>query len=183
MGTGGTPMLDVLGHRSLPVDVRTLSGTATLPLASRPESVRTARNFTRSTLHGWRLPEQFDAVSLVVSELVTNALRHGTAARPAEPEPAAPATAPPAGPQAGRPAVNGAAARAAVELELIRCAGRLVCAVRDPSAAGPRLGEVDGTAESGRGLHLVECFSDGWGWRPLTGERRGKVVWAVFRTG
>ncbi|MDT0446852.1 ATP-binding protein [Streptomyces johnsoniae] len=162
MGTEGPPMLDLLGHQFLPVDMRTLSGTATLGLVSRPESVRKARDFTRSTLQGWRLPEQFDAVALVVSELVTNALRHGVRARSADYEP----TAPPA-----------------VELELMRCSRRLICAVRDPSAAAPRVGEMEGAAESGRGLHLVECFSDNWGWRPLTGTRHGKVVWAVFRTG
>jgi hypothetical protein len=165
-------MLDLLRHQVLPVDVRTLSGTATLPLASRPESVGRARDFTRSTLHGWGLPEQYDTVALVVSELVTNALRHGVRARTDDFAPAVAA-----------PAVTAPAAVApAVELELMRCARRLICAVHDPSARAPRVGEMDGVAESGRGLHLVECFSDGWGWRPLSGERPGKVVWAVFRT-
>ncbi|RKN10083.1 ATP-binding protein [Streptomyces radicis] len=169
MGTKGTPMLDSLGHQSPPVDLRTLSGTATLGLAPRPESVRRARDFTRSTLHGWRLPEQFDAVALVVSELVTNAVRHGVGVRPTTFD------------EEGHAYDGGE--RSAVELELMRCSGRLICAVQDPSAAAPRVGEMDGVAESGRGLHLVECFSDGWGWRALAGERRGKVVWAVFRTG
>ncbi|MDT0341792.1 ATP-binding protein [Streptomyces litchfieldiae] len=170
MGTEGTPMLDLLRHQVLPVDMRTLSGTATLALASRPESVRRARDFTRSTLHGWRLPEQFDAVALVVSELVTNALRHGVRSVNGS-----------SGEHAGD--YEPAPAPTAVELELMRYSGRLVCAVHDPSELAPRVGEMDGAAESGRGLHLVECFSDGWGWRPLTGERPGKVVWAVFRTG
>ncbi|WP_326598381.1 ATP-binding protein [Streptomyces sp. NBC_01803] len=161
MGTNGTPMLDLLGRQFLPADLRTLSSTATLGLPPRPESVRQARDFTRNTLQGWRLPELFDGVALVVSELVTNALRHGAHTREADFEPAAPST---------------------VELELMRCARRLICAVQDPSDASPRLGSVDGSAESGRGLHLVECFSDGWGWRPLTGGRHGKVVWAVFQT-
>ncbi|MDT0307438.1 ATP-binding protein [Streptomyces sp. DSM 44917] len=165
MGTEGAPVLDVLGQpQTVPVDLRTLSGTATLGLPPRPESVRRARDFTRATLLGWRLPEQFDSVALVVSELVTNALRHGLARRFPLPAPPVPA----------------------VELELMRCSGRLVCAVQDPSVTAPRtpagpLDEPDDTAESGRGLHLVDSFSDGWGWRPLTGDR-GKVVWAVFRT-
>ncbi|WP_420715599.1 ATP-binding protein [Streptomyces sp. SBT349] len=158
------------------MDLHTLSGTATLGLAARPESVRRARDFTRSTLHGWRLPEQFDAVALVVSELVTNALRHGVAGRPTAYEPRTHGS---AGGAAGREP----AGHPTVELELMRCSGRLICAVHDPSKSAPRVGEMDGVGESGRGLHLVECFSDGWGWRTLAGERHGKVVWAVFRTG
>ena len=38
-------------------------------------------------------------------------------------------------------------------------------------------------AESGRGLFLVECFSDGWGWQPAAEDGPGKVVWALFRLG
>jgi hypothetical protein len=33
-------------------------------------------------------------------------------------------------------------------------------------------------AETGRGLHLVESFSESWGWHPLGAA--GKVVWALF---
>src|SRR5438067_1248831 len=39
------------------------------------ESVRDARLFARDTLRRWGLPELFDNVALVTSELVTNALR------------------------------------------------------------------------------------------------------------
>ncbi|MFB4196609.1 ATP-binding protein [Streptomyces carpaticus] len=147
MGNDTTPVLDVLGPSFPALGTRPLAGSATLGLPHRPESVRSARDFTRSTLSFWRLGEQYDAVSLVVSELVTNALRYG---------------------------------RPAVELELARGSHRLVCAVRDASSRAPRLGEPDENAESGRGLQLVECFSDGWGWRHQT-ESGGKVVWAVFR--
>ncbi|WP_461297510.1 ATP-binding protein [Streptomyces harbinensis] len=147
MGNDTTPVLDVLGPSFPALGTRSVAGSVTLGLPDRPESVRSARDFTRSTLGFWRLGEQYDAVSLVVSELVTNALRYG---------------------------------RPAVELELTRGSHRLVCAVRDASPRAPRLGEPDENAESGRGLQLVECFSDGWGWRHRT-ESGGKVVWAVFR--
>ncbi|MCU4748148.1 MULTISPECIES: ATP-binding protein [unclassified Streptomyces] len=147
MGNERTPVLDVLGPSFPAFDSRTVAGTATLDLPDRPESVRSARDFTRSTLRFWRLSEQFDSVSLVVSELVTNALRYGDPA---------------------------------IELELVRGSRRLVCAVRDAGATAPCRTEADPGAESGRGLHLVECFSDGWGWRHQT-ESGGKVVWAVFR--
>jgi hypothetical protein len=39
----------------------------------------------------------------------------------------------------------------------------------------------DFSAESGRGLFLVDSFSDSWGWHPLAGTLNGKVVWALFR--
>ncbi|WP_342746992.1 ATP-binding protein [Streptomyces aidingensis] len=166
-------MLEQLGRQVPLVDPRHLAGAATLALPGRLDSVRSAREFARTTLDGWQLPDQWDAVSLVVSELVTNALRHGVAAaRPVNPVN-------PAGPvEAVDP---GGAEPSGVELELLRTARRLVCAVRDPGDMPPRMAEADAAAESGRGLHLVECFSDGWGWRRLTGGRHGKVVWAVFR--
>jgi hypothetical protein len=37
------------------------------------------------------------------------------------------------------------------------------------------------TAESGRGLCLVDSFSDNWGWHPLSGPLAGKIVWALFQ--
>jgi hypothetical protein len=36
----------------------------------------------------------------------------------------------------------------------------------------------DRTAESGRGLQMVDALSDVWGWSPVTG--RGKAVWAIL---
>ncbi|GAA3855649.1 ATP-binding protein [Streptomyces sedi] len=162
MGTEATPLLDALGHPLLPVDPRSVSDAAAIELAPRPESVRQARDFARVTLHSWQLDEQFDCVALVVSELVTNALRHGVAPRTPEWVPAQ--------------------ARPRLELELVRCTARLVCAVRDPSERAPRPAHADSAAESGRGLHLVESFSDDWGWRPLHGKARGKIVWAIFLT-
>ncbi|MFJ8079155.1 SpoIIE family protein phosphatase [Streptomyces sp. NPDC096205] len=41
-----------------------------------PEAVRHARRFTRRTLRAWGVADQADAVLLIVSELVTNALVH-----------------------------------------------------------------------------------------------------------
>ena len=29
-------------------------------------------------------------------------------------------------------------------------------------------------AETGRGLHLVESFSENWGWHPLSGAGKGR---------
>jgi hypothetical protein len=48
----------------------------------------------------------------------------------------------------------------------------------DGGRQAPRRKEPDCIAETGRGLHLVDSFTDCWGWRGLTG---GKIVWALFR--
>lgn len=162
MGTEGSTVLEP-SWRGLPhFGHSAVSGSATCALPPRFDAVKTARDFTHETLQRWQLDTEFDSVALVVSELVTNALRHGLGAPDPLPEPAP------------------------VRLDLIRWAARLVCAVRDPSGRPPTVTNscgdyVDFTAESGRGLCLVDSFSDGWGWHPLTGLMHGKVVWALFR--
>ncbi|WP_345649602.1 ATP-binding protein [Streptomyces tremellae] len=158
MGTNGSTVLTPLRRSLPPIDVSGAAGAASCSLPARYEAVRSAREFTRTALGQWALDERFDDVALVVSELVTNALRH------AVPEAA------PGGHE--RP----------VRLHLMRWNTRLVCAVRDPSRISPETREAEDecAAESGRGLFLVESFSDTWGWHPLTGTLSGKVVWAVF---
>ncbi|MBH5335754.1 ATP-binding protein [Streptomyces pactum] len=195
MGTNGSTMLEPLWRGLPPVGPSAVSGSASCALPARYEAVKGARRFTGRTLDQWELPDLFDDVALVVSELVTNALRHalpqgvtpdgpGAAAGPlAAGSPSAgspvgvrPPGAPvPPGPDPAR------ATDSLVRLHLMRWTTRLVCAVRDPSEASPVAGEADFSQESGRGLHLVESFSDSWGWHPLGGTLRGKVVWAQFR--
>ncbi|MEU3050640.1 MULTISPECIES: ATP-binding protein [unclassified Streptomyces] len=173
MGTNRSTMLAPLRQGLYPTDPSTAATSASCALPPRHEAVRGARQFTRATLGQWDLAHRFDDVALVVSELVTNALRH--------------ALAPEGGPT--RPEcevqVHEQGGETPVRLHLMRWTGRLVCAVRDPSDEGPtaRQAEEDFAAESGRGLLLVESFSDGWGWHPLAGALRGKVVWALFRLG
>lgn len=163
MGTNGSTMLKPLRQGLPPLDPTAVSEAASCALPARYEAVREARHFTRSTLGHWDVGDRFDDIALVVSELVTNALRH---ALPAELPSGAPRSAP-------------------VRLHLLRWTGRLVCAVRDPSdeTPVPRETEDDFSAESGRGLLLVESFADGWGWHPVEGEAGGKLVWALFRLG
>ncbi|MEU2775081.1 ATP-binding protein [Streptomyces sp. NPDC007162] len=161
MGTNGSTMLKPLRQGLPPLDPAAVSDAASCALPARYEAVREARSFTRRTLGQWDVGDRFDDVCLVVSELVTNALRHAV---PAESERTVAPQAP------------------AVRLHLMRWTERLVCAVRDPSHATPAPGDSDDfAAESGRGLFLVDSFSDSWGWHPLAGTLNGKVVWALFR--
>ncbi|MGR8009152.1 ATP-binding protein [Streptomyces hypolithicus] len=160
MGMNGSTMLEPLRQGLPPIDPAAVSSSASCALPPRYEAVRGARQFTQATLTQWELGDCFDDVALVVSELVTNALRH---ALPSD-TPRANEQDPP------------------VRLHLMRWTSRLVCAVRDPSHESPVAGESDDfSAESGRGLFLVDSFSDSWGWHPLAGTLSGKVVWALFR--
>lgn len=166
MGTNGSTMLEPLRRGLPPIDPSSVAGSVSCTLPPRYEAVGGARSFTRTTLTSWDLADRFDDVALVVSELVTNALRHALPADPARER-----------------------QDRSVRLHLMRWTSRLVCAVRDPSDESPVAGDAADSAESGRGLFLVESFSDCWGWHPSPvpadtargAVQRGKVVWALFR--
>ncbi|MBB2914466.1 anti-sigma regulatory factor (Ser/Thr protein kinase) [Streptosporangium becharense] len=119
-----------------------------------PCAARTAREFATRALTSWELESLIDDTGVVLAELVTNAVRHGTHSL-LDP----------------RPAPD-------VRVVLCRTERSVLCAVTDPSDQAPRLREPDYEAENGRGLQLVEGVSETWGWAPL--ETRGKAVWAVF---
>jgi hypothetical protein len=143
--------------------VRTLvdlaAPTVSFTVLPEPESVTEARHFAVSRLNRWGVSALAGDVGLVVSELVTNALRHSTA------------------PTAwGRTL---ASAPAGIRLRLLYHAPWLLCGIMDSSPAAPRRREPDYIAETGRGLHLVESFSARWGWCGLP---QGKIVWALFRS-
>lgn len=172
MGTNGSTMLEPLRQGLPPLDPAGVSNAASCALPARYEAVRDARKFTRGTLDEWDMDDRFDDVCLVVSELVTNALRHApplsTALERGDPHPS--------------DTLRGPAQDPPVRLHLMHWTGRLVCAVRDPSNDNPVARDSDDfSAESGRGLFLVDSFADSWGWHPLAGTLNGKVVWALFR--
>jgi hypothetical protein len=127
----------------------------TFTLDPDPESVTAARHFTMARLKAWGMAALCDDVGLVVSELVTNALRHSLPSFPV------------------------ASARS-IRLLLLPREPFLLCGVADTSDALPRRREPDYIAETGRGLHIVESFSTRWGWTLL--QSGGKIVWAVFQT-
>jgi anti-sigma regulatory factor (Ser/Thr protein kinase) len=129
--------------------------SATCQLGPQPESVKTGRDFTRATLADWDLSALTDVAELVVSELVTNALRHGV------------------------PAARKLAGEHCIRLRLLAQAPFVMCMVTDPGPEIPVLRESGPTCESGRGLNVVECCSVRWGWHLL--DEGGKVVWALLR--
>ena len=129
--------------------------TATCTLSASPESVKAGRDFTRVTLRDWDMSALTDLTELVVSELVTNALRHGI------------------------PAARTTGEHQCVRLRLLAQAPFVMCMVTDPERAIPVLRDADPAAESGRGLTVVEACSVRWGWHLL--DNGGKVVWALLR--
>jgi anti-sigma regulatory factor (Ser/Thr protein kinase) len=128
--------------------------SATCLLGPRPESVKTGRDFARATLADWGLPALTDLAELVVSELVTNALRHGI-------------------PSARKLGDH------RVRLRLLAQAPFVMCMVTDPGSEIPVLRESAPLAENGRGLNVVESCCVRWGWHLL--DDGGKVVWALLR--
>ncbi|MHA4814413.1 ATP-binding protein [Streptomyces aculeolatus] len=135
----------------------TASEFAACTLEDDPRSIAIARNVARATLRGWLLDDLVDDVAAVASELVANALRHGVCE--------------PSWSQAPHPVV----------LSLLRRGPEVVCAVFDPGTGVPRVCVADPFAESGRGMRIVECLSDSWGWSEPG--PYGKAVWARFSEG
>ncbi|MFE9650883.1 ATP-binding protein [Streptomyces sp. NPDC006365] len=129
---------------------------AGIELVAVAVAVGQARRFVTHTLRAWGLQEMTDTAALIVSELVTNAVR-------------ATGTSEPPG--------HALAESALVEVQLHVRNGSLLLEVRDRSSTQPAMPRVvDDGAEEGRGLILVEAMSAGWGVRR---ERAGgKVVYA-----
>jgi anti-sigma regulatory factor (Ser/Thr protein kinase) len=127
---------------------------AALALGAGLASVGISRSFTRITLRRWGLAGLCDQAELVVSELVTNAIRHGlvSARRTIEEYP--------------------------VGLRLLAQDPFVTCMVTDPGGQMPIHDVADPVAESGRGLQVVASCCLRWGWQPL--QDGGKVVWALL---
>ena len=119
-----------------------------------PPSIKAARDFTTDTLLDWDLRGLIQDATLVVSELVTNALRHGALDGDD-------------GIRHDRP-----------ELILWARAGYLVCVVIDSSASPPVRVPAGLAREDGRGLQVVQALASRWGWSMLGVHR--KAVWAVL---
>jgi anti-sigma regulatory factor (Ser/Thr protein kinase) len=123
-------------------------------LGSEARSVPAARDFTFVTLRRWGIGYNSQDIAVVVSEMVTNAVRH-----------ALPGT-----------RANGPPGR--VRLGLLQYRPWLLCAVADPSKATPVPRASGFLAEAGRGLQMICALSDQWGYTKPTDA--GKIVWAMF---
>ena len=127
---------------------------ATCALSTEARSVPAARDFTFATLRRWGTGHDSQDIAIVVSELVTNAVRHAL--------PGAGANGPP-----GR-----------VRLGLLQYRPWLLCAVADPGTATPVPRASGSLAETGRGLQMICALSDQWGYTKPSDA--GKIVWAMF---
>ncbi|MFF4538188.1 ATP-binding protein [Streptomyces aureus] len=103
---------------------------------AEPGAVRTVRAVVRGQLRDWDLESLGDIATLLVSELVTNSLRHAT------------------GPIGVRLVRTG------------DVPGALRVEVSDPLPDPPRERAADTSDESGRGLQLVAGSCRRWGTRP-----------------
>ncbi len=131
--------------------------TTTRALGAEPGSVHAARDFTVATLRRWGTAERSQDIAVVVSELLTNALRHAL------------------------PGAGDTRPRRPIWLGLLQPGPCVLCAVADPSKAAPSLRVPGSLAETGRGLPIICALSDQWGYTTLSDT--GKVVWAVFYYG
>ncbi|MET8451779.1 ATP-binding protein [Streptomyces sp. NPDC005209] len=126
----GSPAWEVIGV------IDTEGDCAKWTFPADPGAVRTARRAVRTQLRGWGLESLADMTALLVSELVTNALRHATG---------------PIGVRLVRPG----------DLPDV-----LLVEVSDPLPDPPRERVAHDDDESGRGLQLVASSSRRWGTRP-----------------
>ena len=100
------------------------------------------------------MTEQGYVAELVVSELVTNSLRHGLLSTQWMP------------------------GEHPIGLTILRRVPYLMCLVTDPGSEPPVRMDPCAGAEGGRGLQVVDSCSVRWGWQPIEGA--GKVVWALL---
>jgi serine phosphatase RsbU (regulator of sigma subunit)/anti-sigma regulatory factor (Ser/Thr protein kinase) len=124
-------------------------------LRTAPQAPATGRRVVTDVLLAAGLPDLVDTASLLVSEVVTNALRHG------------------GGPRELRVRVDDEGVDVGVRDSSPQ-------APHPVTGDGPGAERVvdGGLAENGRGLLLVDLLADSWGWRPEGG---GKLVWFRLR--
>ena len=131
-----------------------------IELRALPASVRSARLYAKNILHGWRMAALVDTVELLVSEIITNAIRASTHS-------------------AHQPRETGQEPRAAwMRFWLTSDRHSILIQVWDSDHHHPTRQSMGLDAETGRGLLLVETLSTQWGCYAPDGQD-GKVVWAV----
>jgi hypothetical protein len=128
----------IAGAAAIRTEARGEPDRLRLGLSPVDSAAATARRLVDRAMAQWNLPALRDTARLVVTELVSNAVRHGTAT-----------------------------ATSAVEVTLARQADAVYVSVRDRSRRLPRPGgPVPPTVEGGRGLLVVGIMSRAWGATP-----------------
>ena len=123
-----------------------------LELGALVSAVPCARLHARQVLWEWGIGNLGDSAELLVTELITNAVR--------------------ASREAGRDS--------AVRLWLLSDSAQILILVWDASPRPPVLTDASDEAEHGRGLMLVDAVSEQWGWYSRE-DSDGKFVWAITR--
>jgi anti-sigma regulatory factor (Ser/Thr protein kinase) len=124
-------------------------------LTALPSAAPWARRVLRHTLREWHLQDLEDSALVLVSELVTNAIK---------------ASAPRARRDRDRLPM--------ISLTVHITANGVLMEVWDGSPRLPAFQEADLTGDRGRGLLLVDFLADEWGHYTADG---GKVVWCKVR--
>ena len=122
-----------------------------LELRALPTAVACARGHARSVALEWGLPHLADDLALLVSELMTNAVRASPRAAASEPP--------------------------IVRLWLVCDQASVVIYVWDASSQMPVRRDAGADSEGGRGLLVIDALSTHWG---AYRKDRGKVVWAMI---
>jgi anti-sigma regulatory factor (Ser/Thr protein kinase) len=136
--------------------MRSFPRSTCMLISAHPTAAGQARSYTRSALRDWRLETMIETAELLVSELVTNAVRAmgglAVPVRPAEPR-----------------------AESPIYLCLSTFAERLLIEVWDRCDDPPNRRTASDDDENGRGLVLVQALAKDWGYESL--HSGGKIVW------
>jgi Histidine kinase-like ATPase domain len=131
-----------------------------LELRAVPTSARSARQHARNVLREWQLDDLADTVELLVSEIVTNAVRASAQMARQQQESGQPPHVP------------------WLRFWLISDRHNVLIQVWDDDHRHPVTRHAGHDAEAGRGLLLIEALSARWGcFAP--DDQEGKIVWAV----
>ena len=131
-----------------------------LAIGALPTATPCARLHARNIACEWGLHGLADTIELVVSELVTNAVKASTD-------------------RDQRPHYTDQHGLAWIHLRLSTDRRAALVEVWDENVTLPAPNQPGLDDESGRGLMLVEALAERWGWA-LASTRRGKIVWALI---